>query len=718
MSSEYERLKKLAGIEDEQKAASSGFARLKALAGGERAPVAKVIASEMEKRNAELLAERARTYTPAGYSDMPLPGLGIGNAAGGLSSTGGSPSAPTGTSYLPQAVQQTLAREASRALVSDYNAQRKNISGQIEANNAFAWDAEMKERIAALPEALRARVMEFPEKTQIGIDKGKDHSGNNPAYFKALYGDLEKQGINNKLAGEMLTYSERLYNEREMTGREERAREFADEKPVRASAASVPANLAAGAGILDAAAQKAARALTKSRAPVDYNTAAFAPAKFSRTVRGTVTENIGNPVGQFLYGAGMSMADSTVIAGLSAMGVPGAVNLLGGSAATSAALDAKARGASDTQALLFGAASGVAETLFEKISLESLLDKNALAGIGALSRLEALDELARNALRQAGVEATEEGATTIANAITDRIIMGGASEYEQTVLKYRAAGYSAENAKLSAQAEFVKSLAADMAAGALSGGVMGGFTDVGEYSADARRARAGYAAVGGDGAATPAPAGAPPSQKGAGNSAGTGADANPSPVTDLGGGAGAAKYSAMYRNPEESVDSFYDFAVNNRNNSTERNKSFFTYETPKGGNVDLPFDAALHLKDSHNLTGAQVATLLGSIDNIQAWAKAPDVNNNYDGTPLKIITDINGKHAGILLEALPNGRVFVRTAFFGNDNRLADWIRKSDPRALTSDSKAGEYFTGDRLSLDNMLSQLNGDVNTQNAGNG
>ncbi|MDR1330017.1 MAG: hypothetical protein LBK23_10505 [Oscillospiraceae bacterium] len=187
--------------------------------------------------------------------------------------------------------------------------------------------------------------------------------------------------------------------------------------------------------------------------------------------------------------------------------------------------------------------------------------------------------------------------------------------------------------------------------------------------------------------------------------------------TAQGAAQGSTMYSAMYRNPAASVEAFYDFAISNRENPNELNKSFYTYETPEGSTVDLPFDAALHLKDSHNLTGAQVASLLGSVDDIRAWAKASDVNSNYDGTPLKIITEANGKHAGILLEALPNGRVFVRTAFFGTDNGLADWIRKSDPRALTSDSNVGEYFAGNRLSLGDMLSQFRSDVNTQNTEN-
>lgn len=75
---------------------------------------------------------------------------------------------------------------------------------------------------------------------------------------------------------------------------------------------------------------------------------------------------------------------------------------------------------------------------------------------------------------QAAVEGSEEGMTTLANTLSDFVIMGDRSEYNLAVKDYIAAGESQEDAKRHALTDWLTGLALDVAAGAISGGVTSG----------------------------------------------------------------------------------------------------------------------------------------------------------------------------------------------------------------------------------------------------
>ena len=145
---------------------------------------------------------------------------------------------------------------------------------------------------------------------------------------------------------------------------------------------SVPETLASGVGVADLAMQNAMNSGTDR--PANYYSAAMRPYAKANTARSTISQKLeqntdaeifGQNIAAGAYNIGTSMLDSTAVAGLAALGVPplAATSLLGGSAATSAMVDAKDRGVSDEQAVLTGLAAGVAESLFEEVSLEKLL---------------------------------------------------------------------------------------------------------------------------------------------------------------------------------------------------------------------------------------------------------------------------------------------------------------------------------------------------------
>lgn len=260
---------------------------------------------------------------------------------------------------------------------------------------------------------------------------------------------------------------------------------------VTASAKSVPQNLTGGLGYLSLASQRAHNALRGYDEPLDYYTPEMVGQAKAQAARQTVSQKLeentelstaltGN-VASFLYNTGMSMADSAAIATMTAVGVPPAVGtaFLGGTAATQATVAAKERGVSDERALLTGLAAGTAEAFFEKVSLDKLLSTSPTEGLLRQRVMQGL----KNMGIQGTVEGSEELATSLANAITDALINGGQSEYNQKVQDYMAQGKSAEEADRLATKDFVLNLGADFLGGFISGGTMSIGADVARNSA-------------------------------------------------------------------------------------------------------------------------------------------------------------------------------------------------------------------------------------------
>lgn len=255
---------------------------------------------------------------------------------------------------------------------------------------------------------------------------------------------------------------------------------------VTASAKSIPQNLTGGLGYLSLVGQR-----LHSDEPLDYYTPEMVGQAKAQAARQTVSQKLeentelstaltGN-VASFLYNTGMSMADSAAIATMTAVGVPPSVGtaFLGGTAATQATVAAKERGVSDERALLTGLAAGTAEAFFEKVSLDKLLSTSPTEGLLHQRVMQGL----KNMGIQGTVEGSEELATSLANAITDALINGGQSEYNQKVQNYMAQGKSAEEADRLATKDFALSLGADFLGGFISGGTMSIGADVARNSA-------------------------------------------------------------------------------------------------------------------------------------------------------------------------------------------------------------------------------------------
>lgn len=204
---------------------------------------------------------------------------------------------------------------------------------------------------------------------------------------------------------------------------------------------------------------------------VDPNDPRFIVGVAQQEIRGAVGEEIkesikSKPIGDaasFLYSTGMSIADFLLVGGTTGGGAAG-LAIMGTGAASDATMSAFDRGATQEQALAAGFWAGTAEVIFEKISLEHFIKLTNPAVRGAL---------AKNALKQAGIEASEELLTEIANRVSDDFVMKDLSEYNLAVQGYLAQGLSEVKAKKQANRDFAGQVGLAALGGAISGGTTG-----------------------------------------------------------------------------------------------------------------------------------------------------------------------------------------------------------------------------------------------------
>lgn len=143
---------------------------------------------------------------------------------------------------------------------------------------------------------------------------------------------------------------------------------------------------------------------------------------------------LGVNVPSFLYQTGMSVADSTL--GAVTMGKAFAP-VMGTNAFAQRFKELKEQGEDDTKSILGALASGISETLFEYVSIDKLLkEKN----------IDSASRLVKEALKQGGVEATEEMCTEIANILSDTVIRFESSDISSDLNDLYARGYSKTDA--------------------------------------------------------------------------------------------------------------------------------------------------------------------------------------------------------------------------------------------------------------------------------
>jgi len=241
--------------------------------------------------------------------------------------------------------------------------------------------------------------------------------------------------------------------------------EYADEHPILGSIASVGARL--GGAVPDAAKYISTDLDKKYNGGDGYINPEATNTAISDAMRAKVSENINNDFGSFLYNTGMSMADFASLLPLNA--VPGgqalSLGIMGTSAGVGSANEVINNGGTIDNAVKTGIAAGIAETLFEKVSLEQL---SAFKASGKSTFRAAVG----NVLKGAFTEGSEEAFTDLANRLTDDAINKDLSSYNLAKKNYIDQGMSETEAENAASWDFWRNVGLDFAGGAISGGVL------------------------------------------------------------------------------------------------------------------------------------------------------------------------------------------------------------------------------------------------------
>ena len=290
-------------------------------------------------------------------------------------------------------------------------------------------------------------------------------------YQRNLYGYLYADDKDR--AGNYARYTNESINQQAQEEKRKAVEEWATKNGWNASAgtiASIVAMPLSLADTMDYLAQMVGRGYIATSPDIT-------PGQFSNTVIGAVAEDLNEEHGTLneaipviggkgwgdVYQLGTSVAESMLVGRIA--GPLGTYVTFFGSASASGIENARARGATDEQAIWLGIANGLAEAAGEAFSVDKLLKA------GASSTLKSFFF---NILKQSGVEASEEGVTTLINNLADQLVMQDQSEFNTLVLYYTQEGMSLEEAKKQAWKDMAESLAYDMLSGFASGGISSG----------------------------------------------------------------------------------------------------------------------------------------------------------------------------------------------------------------------------------------------------
>lgn len=158
--------------------------------------------------------------------------------------------------------------------------------------------------------------------------------------------------------------------------------------------------------------------------------------------------------------------------------------------------------------------------------------------------------------------------------------------------------------------------------------------------------------------------------------------------------------AAMKRRTYKTMKEFDEALANNENLATKMGNWI---ETPSGIETIISGSSYLHIQNgSHPLTFEEWQTFIDNIDNIEALDSLTYVEGkkgSYGGFPVGIKLNTKLGKAGSIIELLPNGKIFVVTVVFNNEEAIDNWLKnKKNSRTLEAgDIKPQQRITGSSL---------------------
>ena len=239
-----------------------------------------------------------------------------------------------------------------------------------------------------------------------------------------------------------------------MENRMQEVQDFSDKHQIFGSISSIASNMMKPADLLGKSIEYI------QGKPIEKND--YLLGDITSNLREGASNDMGK-TGKFAYNVGMGIADS-----LSSRALTGAASpfVMAAGAAEDSTQNALDRGIAPTDAFKTGLASGAAEAAFEKLELDKL---QAFKQVAPKSVKSFFGNIGKQMLN----EGVSEGATELANTISDYAINGNNSNFALSVDNYESQGMSHEDALDAALGDALKNVFLNALGGALSGGVMG-----------------------------------------------------------------------------------------------------------------------------------------------------------------------------------------------------------------------------------------------------
>ena len=304
-------------------------------------------------------------------------------------------------------------------------------------------------------------------------EKGYDHLlPEEIGIYNMLYAEDQKNGTNK--AQEFLDDLETELTTRKYQKGIERIEKAADSNVFAAiglSVLSVPANVVGGIKSFSQTVKElfSGQPLNPHHGGRDYN-------NMASSIRSSVSENIaeategfelfGTNIPSFLYNTAMSVGDSV----LGAVMLNKLYSVVAGSTAfTETARELYEEG--EPQHVIFATAfvSGVAETIFEYMSIGAFLKITKVPGVKSAIK---------NVIKMAFVEGSEEISTEGANILGDTFIRGDTSKLSKMYEEFKTQGLDDSEIKIQMAKQIGLQLGWAFVGGFLSGGAMGGGASV------------------------------------------------------------------------------------------------------------------------------------------------------------------------------------------------------------------------------------------------
>ena len=161
--------------------------------------------------------------------------------------------------------------------------------------------------------------------------------------------------------------------------------------------------------------------------------------------------------------------------------------------------------------------------------------------------------------------------------------------------------------------------------------------------------------------------------------------------------------SAMYKSPLDNFNDFYNQVFEkeaaSKQNKSKIEKSFYEYKTE---NVDLriPHDTVVHVENGHGLQLNEWADFFNNISTPTDIA----ISNKprYDGSPLLLKYNINGKTYGAVIEFFENKKPILTTVFSDKEEDINNWIKEishSQAKNTSSVTTKGMLLSNDYNSI-------------------